>query len=301
MDIRKYEVFLKVVERGNINTVSYDLGYTHSGVSKMINSMENELGFQIVKRTNKGITLTKEGEQLIPIIRNIVRENDKFEEEVALINGLESGSARIGCFPTTGIVLLPKLIEEFNELHPNVNIQIMEEDSLTEIDKWLNNGIIDIAVYSKQEHHKFDWIWEWDDDYVALLPRNHRLAKCDVVSISELFEEKVIPFRSYMGLDQDIVKIFKNKDADVREISGVSSNADLIVSKLVSSGKYVALIPKLIAGFAARTFDLTYRPIDVQFSRTIGFAVKDKKNLSPTVKKLVEFIKAHDFQKDMYE
>lgn len=67
MDLKKYEVLLKVVDRGNINNVSYDLGYTHSGISKMLNSMETELGFQIVKRNNKGITLTPEGEKLMPI------------------------------------------------------------------------------------------------------------------------------------------------------------------------------------------------------------------------------------------
>lgn len=92
MDLKKYEVLLKVVDRGNINNVSYDLGYTHSGISKMLNSMEAEVGFQIIKRNNKGITLTPEGEKLMPIIRTIVKENEKLEEEIALINGLEKGT-----------------------------------------------------------------------------------------------------------------------------------------------------------------------------------------------------------------
>lgn len=53
MDLKKYEVLLKVVDRGNINNVSYDLGYTHSGISKMLNSMETELAFRSSKETTK--------------------------------------------------------------------------------------------------------------------------------------------------------------------------------------------------------------------------------------------------------
>ena len=175
MDLKKYEVLLKVVDRGNINNVSYDLGYTHSGISKMLNSMETELGFQIVKRNNKGITLTPEGEKLMPIIRNIVKENEKLEEEISLINGLEKGTVRIGCFPTTAFVLIPGLLRKFYDKYPRIQIEVLEEHSLEQLEQWLNRGIIDIGIFSRQPHHHFEWLKEIDDEYVALLPSGHPL------------------------------------------------------------------------------------------------------------------------------
>ncbi len=61
MDITKYEVLLKVVDRGGLSQSAEDLGYTRSALSKMIASMEKEIGFPLVKRTRKGIVLNEEG------------------------------------------------------------------------------------------------------------------------------------------------------------------------------------------------------------------------------------------------
>ena len=62
MDITKYEVLLKVVDRV---AVSVNLQRTwaipRSALSKMIASMEKEIGFPLVKRTRKGIVLNEEG------------------------------------------------------------------------------------------------------------------------------------------------------------------------------------------------------------------------------------------------
>ena len=290
MDLKKYEVLLKVVDRGNINNVSYDLGYTHSGISKMLNSMEAEVGFQIIKRNNKGITLTPEGEKLMPIIRNIVKENEKLEEEIALINGLERGTVRIGCFPTTGFVLIPSILKEFQSQYPHIQVEVLEEHSLEQLEQWLNRGIIDIGVFSRQPHHKFQWLMELDDEYVALLPADHHLCGQEQVSVKELFEEKVLLFKSHKGLDQDIIQILQY--VDVKEHEGYTSNSDFTVIRMVEQNGFVALMPKMIAEYALSLFDVEYRPIDVQINRTIGFAVKSKEDISPSLKRLIACIKA---------
>ena len=289
MDLKKYEVLLKVVDRGNINNVSYDLGYTHSGISKMLNSMETELGFQIVKRNNKGITLTPEGEKLMPIIRNIVKENEKLEEEISLINGLEKGTVRIGCFPTTAFVLIPGLLRKFYDKYTRIQIEVLEEHSLEQLEQWLNRGIIDIGIFSRQPHHHFEWLKEIDDEYVALLPSGHPLCSHEVVPVKELFKERVLLFKSHKGLDQDIVQIMKY--VDVKEYEGYTSNSDFTVIRMVEQNGFVAIMPKLIAKYAVSLFDVEYRPIDVDMNRKIGFAVKSKADISPSLKRFLSCIK----------
>ena len=188
MDLKKYEVLLKVVDRGSINNVSYDLGYTHSGISKMLNSMETELGFPIIKRSNKGISLTSEGERLMPMIRRIVKESEKLETEIALINGLEKGTIRIGGFPTTAYVLLPSILKEFCKRYPKIQVEVLEEHSVDVLEQWLNRGIIDIGLFSRQPYHNFDWFGERRDEYVALLPKGHPLTLNEIVTLEHLFK-----------------------------------------------------------------------------------------------------------------
>lgn len=289
MDLKKYEVLLKVVDRGNINNVSYDLGYTHSGISKMLGSMEAELGFQIIKRNNKGITLTPEGKTLIPIIRKIVKENEKLEEEISLINGLEKGTVRIGCFPTTAFVLIPDILRKFYAMYPKIQIEVLEEHNIEQLEQWLNRGIIDIGIFSRQPRHNFQWLKEIDDEYVALLPASHQLCNRNVVPVKELFEERVLLFKSHKGLDQDIVQIMKY--VDVKEYEGYTSNSDFTVVRMVEQNGFVAIMPKLIAKYAVSLFDVEFRPIDVDMNRKIGFAVKSKADMSPSLRRFLSCIK----------
>lgn len=289
MDLKKYEVLLKVVDRGNINNVSYDLGYTHSGISKMMGSMESELGFQIIKRNNKGITLTPEGEKLMPIIRNIVKENEKLEEEIALINGIEKGTVRVGCFPTTAFVLMPDILRDFYAQYPRIQIEVLEEHSLEQLEQWLNRGIIDIGIFSRQPHHNFQWLKEIDDEYVALLPADNNLCKLEVVPVKELFQEKVILFKSHKGLDQDMVQIMKYMD--VKQYEGYTSNSDFTVIRMVEQNGFVAIMPKLIAQYAVSLFNVEYRPIDIDMNRKIGFAVKSKADMSPSLRRFLDCIR----------
>lgn len=292
MDLKKYEVLLKVIERGSINNVSYDLGYTHSGISKMLNSMEAELGFPIIKRNNKGISLTPEGEALMPMIRKVIRENEILEQEISLINGIEKGTVRIGCFPTTAFVLMPDILRSFAEKYPKISVEVLEEQSIERLEQWLNRGIIDIGLFSRQPYHRFHWFWEIRDEYVALLPDGHKLCCKEVISVEELFKEKVLLFRSHKGLDQDIVRIIKYLDVNNYEV-GYTTNSDFMAIRMVESNGFVALIPKLIASYAVDAFSVLYRPVNVELNRSIGFAVKQKDELSPSVKRFIRCTKKY--------
>lgn len=292
MDLKKYEVLLKVIERGSINNVSYDLGYTHSGISKMLNSMEAELGFQIIKRNNKGISLTPEGEALLPMIRKLIHENEILEQEISLINGIEKGTIRIGCFPTTAFVLMPDILRTFAEKYPKISVEVLEEQSIERLEQWLNRGIIDIGLFSRQPYHRFHWFWEIKDEYVALLPDDHELCHKEIIPLEELFKEKVLLFRSHKGLDQDIVRILQYLDVGDYE-TGYTTNSDFMAIRMVESNGFVALIPKLIASYAVDIFSVSYRPVDVALNRSIGFAVKQKDELSPSVRRFIRCTKEY--------
>ena len=62
MDTRKYEAFLRIVERGKFAQAAEDLGYTQSALSQMVASLEAELGFKLLERSRLGSRLTVEGE-----------------------------------------------------------------------------------------------------------------------------------------------------------------------------------------------------------------------------------------------
>lgn len=80
MDLIKLETFLDIVERGSYSRACEDLGYSISGISKMMKSMEDEIGIPLINRTNKGISLTPDGEKVLPMIRELINYKDTLEE-----------------------------------------------------------------------------------------------------------------------------------------------------------------------------------------------------------------------------
>lgn len=127
MDIKKYEVLLNVIDRGSLVRACEDSGYTQSGITHMMNSLEQEVGFPILLRTNKGVQITPAGEQVLSAIRELVHMNERLEQEFNLIRGLETGKLRIGCYPTVACSWMPKLLRVFRERYPNIQIELIED------------------------------------------------------------------------------------------------------------------------------------------------------------------------------
>ena len=81
MDTSRYQAFLSAAETGSIKNAAEELGYTPSGVSQLIKALEEELGFTLLYRSKKGVSLTLEGRRLRPTIREIWnRKTDCFRQ-----------------------------------------------------------------------------------------------------------------------------------------------------------------------------------------------------------------------------
>lgn len=289
MDLVKYEVFLDIVERGSYSKVGEDLGYSLSGISKMMKSMEEEIDIPLINRTNKGITLTSDGEKVLPLIRQLINYKEVIEEEFSLIRGVESGKIRIGGFPTISFTWISSLIAIFKKNHPNIAIEVIEENSIKNLEQWLNQGIIDVALFSKQPYHNYDWVGVKKDRYVALFSKEHRFAQVEQVPVNQLFEEDLVLFKSHEGIDQDVVRVMQYVGYD--KVPKYTSNSDFTVIRLAERLGFVALIPELIAKAVIDLFDVDFRPIDVDVTREIGFAVRDVKRVSPAVRQLLKYAK----------
>ena len=80
LDIKKYEVLLSTLDKGCFAKACEDLGYTQPAITHMMKSMEREIGFPLLKRSNKGIQLTSEGREVLPLIRELVAANDRLNK-----------------------------------------------------------------------------------------------------------------------------------------------------------------------------------------------------------------------------
>lgn len=296
MDIEKYKIFLDTVDLGSLKKTSEESGYTQSGISKMMSSLEYEIGFPLTTRSNKGVNLTPEGRRVLPMVRRLVEYNELLEKEFASIRGDDSGLIRIGTLATTGFIWLPSLLREFNELYPDIQVETFEENSQKYLQQWLEQGIVEICLFNYQENCKADWISVKEDPYVALLPPDHYLtagAPDKPVPVKSLFNSKMILFKAHEGLDSEVAALMES--CDITEQPCYTTNSDFTAIRMVEQNGFVTILPEIIANYAVKEYNVVSRSIDVDVSRRIGFAVRSADVASPAVAKFMKFIRHIDF------
>ena len=105
MDTEKYQALLQAVEQGSITAAARDLGYSPSGLTRMLDSLERDLGFSLLFRTSQGVQLTA--------IRELLYWSRQIREESAGILGLEQGELFVGSYYSIASCWLPEILRAF--------------------------------------------------------------------------------------------------------------------------------------------------------------------------------------------
>lgn len=196
MDSDLLRTFVAVARRGSITASAADLGYTQSAVSRQIASLEAETGAVLFVRKARGVDLTYHGRALLPYAESILRLVGEAVTELGALGRLETGSLRLGAFPTANAALVPRAIAAFSQAHPGVSMTLSEGTTRRQLAR-LEMGDIDLAVISAFPgqplpdtrvtlEHLLD-----DQMYVAFA-HDHPLAHRQTVNLTELTGERWI-------------------------------------------------------------------------------------------------------------
>lgn len=191
MEIQKYEVLLKAVQYGSFSKTAQALDYTQSAITHIIHGIEKEWGVKLFNRGYAGVTLTAEGQRLLPLIQTAYDAELRIQEEIDTILGLQGGIIRIGAFTSISMHYLPKVIQDFSKLYPNVGFKIMREH-YTVIEKWLLEDIVDVGFLPEPMDERLERKPILRDKYQVVLPIGHPLAEKKVVDCKDLEKESFI-------------------------------------------------------------------------------------------------------------
>jgi len=141
--------FVAVCDAGNFTSAALTVGRTQSAVSMQMRRLEEDVGKQLFNRNPRGVTLTSDGETLMPYARRIMMLLD---ETAAAINlpRLE-GAIRVGVPEEYGQPVLARALSAFASTHPNVEITMRHARSADQVAA-LAAGDLDLAV-----------VFEWEE------------------------------------------------------------------------------------------------------------------------------------------
>ena len=282
METARCRAFLAAAETGSFSKAAEALSYTPSGVNQLVTAMEKELGFPVFRRNTKGVTLTENGEMLLPAVREFLRQEDRIFELSAEMNGLLIGSVTIAAYSSIATHWLPAVISAFQQDYPQIRIRLME-GIWQEVSKWLDDRAADIGFFSYQEGMPYEWIPLAEDPMLALLPKDHPLAGAEAYPLKECANDRFI--MPALGCDDDVTALFA-KNGIVPNVQFTTLESFSVMS-MVEQGLGMSVMNQLIT--EKRICDVVKLPLDPPSQITLGIALHSKADISPAVRMFLKY------------
>ncbi|MFG1814865.1 LysR family transcriptional regulator [Kribbella sp. NPDC049174] len=185
-------VFREVAERGTFTSAATALGYTQSAVSRQIASLERAAGASLLERRREGVRLTAAGQVVLRTAAGVLDRIDATARELAGLP-VAGGTVRLGWFPSTGAVVLPRAISALRRAHPAITVTT-REGSTPALVRALRAGSVDLALLASAPPFrppdaespalKLETLAE--RSLLLAVPAGHPLAANDWVDVSEL-------------------------------------------------------------------------------------------------------------------
>ena len=188
-NIQKYQAFVEVADAGSFTKAAETLAYSQSGISHMVSDLERDWGVALFERSRRGVVLTGDGARLLPEARALCESFRALEATVDEVRGLETGLIRIGVFPSVAAHWIPRIIKRFNADYPGIDYKLRVSD-YTEIEEWIAAGTVDcgfVMLPLRTDARLVVRALE-EDEFLAVLPRDHELASAEVFPVERLAE-----------------------------------------------------------------------------------------------------------------
>ena len=285
MSISKYEAFLKTVELGSVTRAAEALGYTQSGMTYILNSLEQQCGLTLLKRDRTGVRLTSDGMEMLPYIEELYKSWRRISEKIDQLHGMESGHLRIGTFTSVSTHWLPGIIHSFRKTYPNITFELMHGD-YQEIGEWVLRGRIDLGFTQLPVTGELEFEHLKSDPLLAVLPEGHPLAERAQITLDELLPE---PFIMYQETTPGGIRVMLNAHPVKPNTQFVVEDDHAIIA-LVESGLGVSVLSDLV--LKRSPCQVVKRPLNPPLSREIVLAHLPGRAPSFSSRIFIEHVKA---------
>ncbi len=286
MSLYSYKVFLEVVDSGSFIKASEKLNLSPSAVSHAVKSLENEFGFSLLSRNRAGTSVTSSGERVLPYIRSLIKIQNNLEQEVNIINNFDVGAVRIGLFSSVASNWFIKILHDFKENNPGVDV-IFQQGDYADIMTWLRNGDVDMAFTTDELAKDTNFLPLKEDPLICVTSEEYvpsdgkQMAPSDLKGSSLIINKECEQYDARRYLKENGI----HADAYYETVTHQTLFA------MVREGMGICLIPELVANVARE--GVRKYPIKGKPSRIIGLTYSDPETISPAAKLLTEAIRKY--------
>jgi LysR family transcriptional activator of glutamate synthase operon len=288
MELRQLRYLVAVADELHFTRAAAREHVAQPALSQQIRRLEEEVGLPLVERSTRRVVLTEAGETLVAGARRMLAE---LEATVAELNdqaGVRTGHLAIGATGTLGPVDVSRLVAEFHDRYPGVDLTMRERPS-NELSAMLRRDEIDFAFLSVTERIarpglEFHRLIE--EELLVVLPAGHELAGRASVRLADLAKETFVSFLEGTRLRELLVTAAR--EAGFEPHVAFESDQVRRIRDMVAHGLGVTILPRSDASSEDDARLAVVPLIDPTLRRDVTLAWRAERRLAPAARAFLE-------------
>ncbi|MCG8295094.1 MULTISPECIES: LysR family transcriptional regulator [Pseudomonas] len=297
MNVKQLRAFVTVAKYQSFAQAGEHLHVSQPALSLTIKALEDNLGGALLTRTTRSVSLTPEGEVLLPLARRLLADWDDTEELLRQRFTLQLGRVSVAAMPAFAGNLLPQSLKVFRQRYPKVNVTV--HDVINEqVLELVRHRRVELGIgFEPERSEALRFHPLYMDRFVAVVPADSPLARQPQVRWQELLAQDFIalqrPSAVRLLLEQHLAANH-GKLAVAFESHQLST-----VGRMVASGLGVSAVPALcieqMQELGARCVAL----VEPTIERRIGVIALSDHKLSKAAEALLDVLLTHTLPQEV--
>jgi DNA-binding transcriptional LysR family regulator len=294
MEFQQIEMFVAVVETGNVTRGAERVFRTAPAVSVALKKLEEEIGTPLFDRSQRHpYPLTAAGRLLYSYATRILAMRTEVTLSIKHLVEDHQQNLRLGTHESISLYLLPSLMRTFNEAHPGVTTELVCGNT-ERLLAALANGTIDLAlVGDPPDEPQLERHFIMRDELVLITSRQHRFASFNQVHVKDLAGQYLIVQGTKSMLRQRIVQAFHESETPFSV--SVENIAIEAIKRMVAEGLGVGFVPLMCVREDQANEKLTILRVEgVRNEWNLSLVWRKKSSLSRTAQDFVDVTLRND-------
>lgn len=243
MNLRDLQYLVALAEHRHFGRAAEASFVSQPTLSTQIRKLEDELGVALVERTPRKVLLTETGGEIARRARGVLSQIDEIKSIAQRTRDPESGTIRLGIFPTLGPYLLPHVIPQLRTRFPRLELLLREEKTEQVLhmlrEGTLDAGILALPVHDDSLHVEF----LFEEPFVLAVPSGHALAGRGSLRMDDLSEQNLLLLEDGHCLRDQALEVCHLAGAG--EKTGFRATSLETLRQMVSANVGITLLPAL--------------------------------------------------------
>ena len=228
MRLNQFRFLVALKKYGTISRAAQQLYISQPSLSAAIKELEEELGFEVVKRTRKGVVFTALGEQVLEHSKRILQEVEEIQNLSSRTDVMYQGTLAVGCVPYVYHSIILDTVMDMKQKYPKITTRLTEDSSYA-LAEQVRQRELDLGVIMMTNIEQASWEATFqnyqlgykelfNDRMYFWVGQTHTLYQQDSITMAEALQYPFITYRNVLNKFNRSMLQEYNKNLDIIQL-----------------------------------------------------------------------------------